>query len=127
MNTKDTKVTTGRRALEIPEKTITGNTEELLPSTRKEAWLIGSKYYYTGKLCKHEHSSKRIAASGACYKCQLQAGRIQSKRRHQHYKMAMKALESIGAALTSIDASSNLAATLAMALAKTPRNLNITK
>ena len=40
-----------------------------LPKTRKEAIEQGSKYYFTGKPCKHGHVSKRISSNRACFVC----------------------------------------------------------
>ena len=40
-----------------------------LPKTRKEAYKTGSKYYKTGKPCKHGHDSKRYTSSKGCYEC----------------------------------------------------------
>ena len=41
-----------------------------LPSTRREAIRSESKYYYTGKKCKHGHTSLRITKNGYCEECQ---------------------------------------------------------
>lgn len=41
-----------------------------MKSTRKEAKLVGDKYYDTGKPCKHGHYSKRTVATSNCYECQ---------------------------------------------------------
>lgn len=42
---------------------------EDLPSTRAEAKLLGVKYYFTGKPCKHGHIVKRYM-NGCCCECQ---------------------------------------------------------
>lgn len=43
-----------------------------MPSTRKEAILLGVKFYFTGKPCKNGHISIRHVRSG-CRDCLLQA------------------------------------------------------
>jgi hypothetical protein len=40
-----------------------------LPKTRKDACKVGSKFYKTGKPCKHGHDSKRYTSSKSCYEC----------------------------------------------------------
>lgn len=39
--------------------------------SRQEAINIGSKYFYTGRLCKHGHDCKRSVNNRSCYQCQL--------------------------------------------------------
>jgi len=39
-----------------------------LPKTRKEALETGAKYFFTGKPCRHGHTSKRYV-SGGCVTC----------------------------------------------------------
>ena len=41
-----------------------------LPKTRKEAQLVLSKEYYTGKECPHGHVAIRRTDNGACTDCQ---------------------------------------------------------
>lgn len=41
-----------------------------LPRTRKEAQLLLSKEYYTGKMCPHKHTATRRTDNGACTDCQ---------------------------------------------------------
>lgn len=41
-----------------------------LPKTKQESIDIGSKYYFTGKPCKHGHHSKRRAKDRCCCECQ---------------------------------------------------------
>jgi hypothetical protein len=41
-----------------------------LPSSKKEAKKLGSKYYYTGKPCKNNHLSPRRRSTGNCMQCQ---------------------------------------------------------
>ena len=41
-----------------------------LPRTRKEAQLLLSKEYYTGKMCLHGHTATRRTDNGACTACQ---------------------------------------------------------
>ena len=43
-----------------------------LPSTRKEAKLFNSKYYYTGKICSKNHLSHRYTKSGICVYCRIE-------------------------------------------------------
>ena len=45
---------------------------DLLPATRKEALLAGSKHYYTGKKCKYGHLSKRYTPGKGCVACDKQ-------------------------------------------------------
>jgi hypothetical protein len=40
-----------------------------LPETRLEARQSGSRYYSTGKACKHGHYAKRKTCDGVCYEC----------------------------------------------------------
>ncbi len=42
---------------------------ENLPKTRAEAKALGSKFYFTGKPCKHGHTEKRRANDGVCALC----------------------------------------------------------
>ena len=42
-----------------------------LPQSRKEALLIGEKYYYTGKECKYGHVEKRYSSDRSCVTCAL--------------------------------------------------------
>lgn len=42
---------------------------QLLP--RSEAKLLGSKFYLTGKPCRHGHVSPRYTSIGKCHKCGL--------------------------------------------------------
>lgn len=46
---------------------------ELLPNSVAEAKASGSKYYFTGRPCKHGHIAKRAVVSGNCYECLMQA------------------------------------------------------
>ena len=39
------------------------------PISRKEAKLEGRKYYYTGKPCKHGHTTKRLVSTRRCMGC----------------------------------------------------------
>ncbi|MBZ9888092.1 hypothetical protein LB559_09085 [Mesorhizobium sp. BR1-1-3] len=48
---------------------IADNDNEL-PRTRAEAKAIGSKWYFTGKPCKHGHVSMRYTSGGRCVECQ---------------------------------------------------------
>ena len=59
---------------------------DTLPRTRKEAQALGSKYYFTGKPCKHGHVTFRYT-TGPCHGCvstaseDSWASKNQSKRR----------------------------------------------
>lgn len=41
-----------------------------LPKTRQEAIELGSKYYFTGKACKHGHFFRRRTKDKCCCECQ---------------------------------------------------------
>ena len=45
----------------------------ILPTSRQTAKAIQSKFYFTGKPCKHGHISKRYS-SGACVQCVIEDG-----------------------------------------------------
>lgn len=60
--------------LEDPEYRLPMETTDLdelttLASTRKEAIELGSKFFFTGKLCKFGHLEKRKTYSGECVAC----------------------------------------------------------
>lgn len=66
-----------------------------LPSTRKEALVQGSKYYFTGKPCPRGHVAKRLVCNQNCYDCNLlnakawsqtSDGRESNRRSTQSYK-----------------------------------------
>ncbi len=57
-----------------------------LPKTRKEAQLLGLKYYFTRKPCKNGHIDKRLICNSSCYTC--------SKDRRKIYCSLNKAKES---------------------------------
>ena len=45
---------------------------ELLPypiTSRSDAMKLGSKFYYTGNVCKNGHKDLRYVLGGACRKC----------------------------------------------------------
>ena len=44
----------------------------MLPTTRKEAKNLKEKYYFTGKMCPHGHTSKRFSHNGVCYDCVME-------------------------------------------------------
>ncbi len=50
-----------------------------LLSTAKEALANGDTYYFTGKPCKHGHTSKRKARDSGCYECGLELTRQWAK------------------------------------------------
>lgn len=43
--------------------------DDELPTTAAEARRIGSKFYLTGKPCKHGHVAKRRASTSSCLEC----------------------------------------------------------
>lgn len=47
-----------------------------MPSSRKEAKRIGSKYYYTGRMCKNMHFDIRLASTFKCRSCNRQWARV---------------------------------------------------
>lgn len=51
-----------------------------LPSNRKDALAVGATRYFTGKLCKHGHTSPRYAGDGSCAEC----GRLKLKAYQWH-------------------------------------------
>lgn len=42
---------------------------ETIPVCRKDAKREGAPHYYTGKLCKQGHDSRRQTANGECIQC----------------------------------------------------------
>ncbi len=40
-----------------------------LPKTRREALTTGSRTFYTGRPCKHDHLSPRLAVNYQCVEC----------------------------------------------------------
>lgn len=40
-----------------------------MKSTRTEAKEAGEKHYFTGKPCKHGHTTKRLTSTGGCMEC----------------------------------------------------------
>jgi 5-methylcytosine-specific restriction endonuclease McrA len=57
-----------------------------LPSTRKEAKVLGSTRYFTGVSCKHGHVAKRDTSSGACVACSEQWRKDNPEKTHRWYK-----------------------------------------
>lgn len=60
-----------------------------LPKTRKEARIVDSKFYFTGKKCKHGHVYKRRTASGSCILCERESSksdyRYHNEKRKWHW------------------------------------------
>ncbi|QDP59262.1 MAG: hypothetical protein Tp136SUR676911_1 [Prokaryotic dsDNA virus sp.] len=63
-----------------------------LPSTRKKAFEVDSEFYFTGKPCKHSHTSVRRTKDGQCLSCQKmrdsspeykEKARLASRRYHR--------------------------------------------
>lgn len=53
-----------------------------LPSSRQKAREAGSKYYFTGKPCKHGHISKRWTSVAICVECfTSEEGKADTRRR----------------------------------------------
>jgi hypothetical protein len=42
-----------------------------LPQSAAEAKALGSRWYFTGKPCKHGHTEKRTTTTRRCHRCQL--------------------------------------------------------
>jgi len=59
---------------------------EDLPSTRKEAKEIRSRYYFTGKPCIHGHISKRFTDNSTCHECHVPRQRKASLNYHHANK-----------------------------------------
>lgn len=57
--------------------------------TRIDAAKAGFKRYYTGKPCKHGHSSERWVYNGHCVACTMETNR----RRHAEIKQIMAEAE----------------------------------
>jgi hypothetical protein len=47
----------------------------MLPTTRKQAKELGQKYYFTGKKCPQNHTSKRYSHNGVCYDCVMESNK----------------------------------------------------
>jgi hypothetical protein len=58
-----------------------------LPTTRKEAKQIGAEHYFTGLVCKHGHTVKRITKSGACISCLVEVKALQSKQSEERKRV----------------------------------------
>lgn len=59
--------------------------------SRKEAKLLGQSYYFTGRPCKHGHTSKRLIDSGVCYTCSLLFKKTEkSKKSYRIYRQIYK-------------------------------------
>ena len=56
---------------------------DTLPRTRKEAQALGSKYYFTGKPCRHGHVDRRRTKDGNCFGCdrlKLEVGKKERRK-----------------------------------------------
>jgi 5-methylcytosine-specific restriction endonuclease McrA len=62
----------------------------ILPKTRKEAKILGSLWYYTGKLCLNNHESKRKTVNGVCYVCALENTSKWLKARPEYSRARVK-------------------------------------
>ena len=60
------------------------STTHSLPSSAREAKLVGSQYYHTGVPCVHGHVSKRLTATRGCYECHL--GHVNKKKQKKKNK-----------------------------------------
>jgi hypothetical protein len=67
---------------------------DTLPRTMKEAQALGSKHYFTGKLCKRGHLAHRFTSTRQCNDCQLvHLSQVPAKRRkeiNQAYQLTGK-------------------------------------
>jgi len=60
------------------------------PNNRKQAKILGEKFYYTGKLCINGHDSKRKTVNGCCYVCALENTNKWLKERPEYCKSRVK-------------------------------------
>lgn len=59
--------------------------------SREEAKSRGLMHFFTGKICKHGHVSKRFVSNGHCYECNLANRPFRKKYEASHqYKKAKK-------------------------------------
>lgn len=68
-----------------------------MENTAKQARQKNEKYYFTGKMCKNGHISKRFAHNGNCYDCTQKASnvcyhktRVDPKKRKQQILTRIK-------------------------------------
>lgn len=59
--------------------------EQSLPTSRKEALAIGSRFYENGRTCPHGHASKYVTKEYKCYECYLMEGRQRQARRYERH------------------------------------------
>lgn len=57
----------------------------ILPNTVKQAREVKSKFYFTGKACKHGHIDKRITSNKTCYSCDKLKGKEKPFRSRKDY------------------------------------------
>lgn len=55
------------------------------PTTRAEAKLLGAKYYFTGKPCKHGHIDLR-KTKGSCLSCLKEEWEVGKTKRAEYFK-----------------------------------------
>lgn len=61
--------------------------------TRKEAQEKKLKFFFTGKICKYGHLSKRLSANGVCYECSLIRQNNPKKSEEKRIKRRKRYLE----------------------------------
>ena len=75
------------RRIQPNEASITMTTNHL-PTSRTQADLLGERFYFTGKPCKHGHTAKRYASNGKCAECKdiyMQEWRRKNRERIKEY------------------------------------------
>ena len=58
------------------------------PTSRTQADLLGERFYFTGKPCKHGHTANRYASNGKCTECKdiyMQEWRRKNRERIKEY------------------------------------------
>lgn len=61
-----------------------------LPTSRKDALLVGSRRYFTGKACKRGHISARQAPGGTCVECNKENTRARYRKNPKLYAAKAK-------------------------------------
>ncbi len=59
--------------------------EQTLPTSRRLALAIGSRFYANGRMCPHGHVSKYLTKDYQCYECHLIEARLQTKRCYERH------------------------------------------
>jgi hypothetical protein len=71
------------------ERLFDGRKQEELPSSQRDAKILGIKHFFTGKKCKHGHISARTTSSGTCMECHRQVERKKYSDAPPHVKEAI--------------------------------------